>query len=159
MESANPFIIQIPPYNYTVDLSPILIPIIHSIREEIRHHESRLHWGNHNNKIDRLDPADAYAYMVQAIDGVEYDRLIRVIDRQAIIDYAVSAGFTLGESGYCLSLHSIKVRVFSPTEELGYVRKHEAVSTLARYMHKERVQVAREIDAKMNPLDKIANEL
>lgn len=160
MSDANPFEIDLPKNGEKLDLSPIMMPLLHAIREEIKNHEYRCHWGNGPERAKELLPEQMYAYMVRAIDGVEYHRIVSQIDRESIVAYLKEQGFkSTCVNGSVYELYDDKVLTYHPNMELSFIHKNEAVTKISISRSKSKLQVAREIEAMTNVLDRIVAKL
>lgn len=161
MDAENPFVLK-SEHGMEIDLSPVLMPLLHAIREEIRDHEQRCHVGNGPEKATVLQPEDMYAFMVKAIDGVDYDRALAVITRAAIVQYLVEKGYKpCDKSGYSYRVYDGdgRVWVYAEDKEMNYISKHDAISRLARTESRPRLAVAQEVVSMINVLDQMAAKL
>jgi hypothetical protein len=160
MDKDNPFAIELPKSGEKLDLSPIVMPLLHALRAEMRDHELRCHWGNGPKKAEVLQPDEMYAYMVGAVEGLEYNRIINTLDRAAIVSFLKQNGYKPEDSTeFCFPLFSDKVWVYGARDVMNYIHKHEAVSRIARDRSKTKIEMAREIESMNNVLDRIAHKL
>lgn len=82
----NPFVVQIPEGATEIDLTPILRPLIHAIREEIRAHDSRAHRiGDRDKRADELEPTKISDWFYSAADELRYQEQVRKINRETLI--------------------------------------------------------------------------
>lgn len=160
MDDSNPFAVELPKSGEKLDLSPIVMPLLHAIRAEMRDHELRCHWGNGPKKVEVLQPDEMYAYMVEAVEGVEYNRIINTLDRATIVAYLKLKGYKPEDpTEFCFRVYSGRVWVYGAKDTMNYIHKHEAVSRIAHDRSKTRIETAREIESMTNALDRIAAKL
>lgn len=168
----NPFIVKIPKGATEIDLGPILRPIIWAIREEIRTHDGRQHWGSRGDKqASQIDPHEIDQVMVQAIDGLRYQELARRVDRPLLIKFLEDndwidedgRGYTYVRS-YYRKMNSWDYRgehlhLHEPKKPLKLHVVHDVVSQLSYQGQKTKLEMIREILSYRSILDRIVSRL
>ena len=172
MDKPNPFVIKIPKGATEIDLGPLLRPIIWSIREEMRVHDGRQHWGSRSEKqASQIDPNEIDALMSRAINGLKYQELLRGLKRPVLVAYLKAHEWTdEDDRGYCF-VHSYykdhprwdyrgpRLHLHNPREGFKLYVADDVVSKLSYSEQKPKLAMLKEILSFENILDRIANEL
>lgn len=109
--SDNPFVVQVPEGATEIDLSPILRPLIHAIREEIRHHDSRAHSIiDRDKKADELPPGYISSWFYGAAEELRYQEQIRKVKHEAMVAYLEDTGWLEKHPG---SFHWVRPEYFN----------------------------------------------
>jgi hypothetical protein len=172
MADPNPFIVKIPKGATEIDLGPILRPIMWAIREEIRTHDGRLHWGSPREKqASQIKPQEIDVVMRQAINGLRYQELARELDRPPLIKFLEDndwidedgRGYTYVRSYYAKGdswdYKGDRLHLHSPNEPLKLHVVHDVVGTLSYQAGKTNLEMIKKILSYRTLLDRIVNEL
>jgi hypothetical protein len=172
MDEPNPFVIKIPEGATEIDLGPILRPILWSIREEIRTHDGRQHWGSRRDKqASQIEPHEIDLVMFQAINGLRYQELAREMDRELLIKFLEAndwiaedeRGYTYVRSYYAevnaWDYRGDRLHLHNPKESLKLHVVHDVVAKLSYQAQKTKLQMIKEILSHRTILDRIVNEL
>jgi hypothetical protein len=165
-----PFVLKIEPGTTEIDLGPILRPIIWAIREEIRTHEGRQHWGSRNEKkAAEIEPDGIDAVMQQAIDNLTYQRLLRQLTRPLLVRYLEDHGWKDEDGrGYVYvrdyynkdrswDYHGDKLHLHSPDKKLELSVAEDVIYRLSYDERKTKLKMVRTLLAYDNVLDRIVD--
>lgn len=167
----NPFVVPIPKGATELDLSPILRPLIHAIRGEIRAHDNRAHRiTDRDKRADELPPNQISDWFYAAADELRYQEQLRKITREVLIACLHDKDWVETHDGSCEFVRPYyfnadawhykgdRVRLTAPQyHSLRVV--DEVVRKLCYYEKVDKLEMSNIVLSYNNVLDRIVNEI
>jgi hypothetical protein len=162
----SPFVVQIPEGATEIDLGPLLRPLVWAIREEVRNHGH-----NRSDRVSSLEPDSLDRVMVDAIDGLQYQILLRKLEREVLVAYLLDndwidedgRGYSYVRSYYKndhpWNYKGDRVRLGDPSRGLSLPMAEDALRSLAYWGRLTSLQMIQKVLSYANVLDRIVNEI